>query len=397
MKINETTRPQTAPLRNLPAGDAPMPEKTAPVGDHLSPGLASSENQKASGLAEEARNALLRSGDAILRKPDAANGLHNEARLEQAIEADASRESEKLEKLPAAQREEYRSLMKRVEDDLSQVRALQKLLVDGKYDEKLSTELTELSRQPLADGLDSATLVGHLLEELADPSCINQKNKNTCGAATAQILLAKQDPAEYTRLVAGLASPEGKVTLKNGDLLVREPGTEQPDDSKRTQSSRLLQPAFMEYANGGDDYDNAKDVSETHSAKAPYTGLYAPQLDKLLEASTGAKFDTTLVKEDPSDAMKKLTAAIEKGKIVPSLFNYPDVGGHFVNVTGVTKEKVAFINPWGREEDMERKTFEDNLWAVSVPQEATRRPFFSLPSLSELKRSLGEVWHHWFK
>ncbi|HBN07284.1 MAG TPA: hypothetical protein DD435_01105 [Cyanobacteria bacterium UBA8530] len=403
MKI-QNPLPQTAPLPRLasPSKEEKEQRETTEALPVVDENKMLSSQSRGSELGKEALQALRKSGGTVLRQPEAPNSLHNLTNVKKALEADQEKEKVALSKLQPDQRTLYEKIKGLVSDAADMVRSLQRLLVDekipGKPDLKdgkdLLQNLCTLAEQPLAEGLDRESLVGHLLAEIADPATINQRNRNTCGAATAQILLAKNSPAEYVRLVSGLASPEGKVSMSNGDTLLREPGTEKADDSKRTASSRLLQPAFMEYANGKDDYDNATDLN---TGKETYVGLYAEQMDSLLEASNGIKFDTVLVKEDRDvpAAMKKLEESADKGHATPILFDYPDAGGHFVGVTGVSAEKVNFINPWGQEEDMPRQDFEKRLWAVSIPQEKPQAKLH-LPFFQGLGESLQGIWKRLF-
>jgi hypothetical protein len=366
MKIQEpNSRPKAVPI--------PIPPESLPIKEEKTAAPVMKGDEK---LFTSSNTQARMSGGEVLRRPELPNGFHNAAEAQKALEAGKEKEKASLERMTPDQQEQYDGIKKIVSGDANMTRALQRLLVEGNIPGKtdllqnkdLLGNLSELGKQPLADGLERETLIGHLLEEIADPATISQRNKNTCGATTAQILLAKNSPAEYVRLVAGLASPDGHVIMANKETLLRETGTEKTDDSKRTASSRLIQPAFMEFANGTDDYDNAKDVNQ---GKKNYEGLYASQVDKLLEATNSIKFDTIMVKKgkDVLPAMRRLEESANRGNLTPILFNYQGDGGHFVGVTGVSKDLVYFINPWGQEEDMDRVDFEKRLWAVSIPQE----------------------------
>ena len=97
-------------------------------------------------------------------------------------------------------------------------------------------------------------------------------------------MFATRKPAEYVALVANLASASGRALLddKTGDAeetIVREPGTELDDKSGRSLSNRLVQPAFIEYANGkGNDYDNAADKDSRG-----LSGLHITGTERLLK------------------------------------------------------------------------------------------------------------------
>jgi hypothetical protein len=88
--------------------------------------------------------------------------------------------------------------------------------------------------------------VAQVLVEAVHPDAIRQGEHNTCGLASAQIWLAAHDPAEFVRIVAGLALGE-EVKLAGGTVL-QAPVLEISGDS-RTVPSRLFQDALMELKN----------------------------------------------------------------------------------------------------------------------------------------------------
>ena len=132
---------------------------------------------------------------------------------------------------------------------------------------------------------ERGAILTNVLAEAADANRILQQEKNTCSASSAAQILARSNPAELVRLVAGLATPEGKVPMASGAMLERAAGTERPDGGQRTPSQRLLQAAFMEYGNGEARYDNAHDVSV--SGGQQHMGLYHEEMARLMSAVTG--------------------------------------------------------------------------------------------------------------
>lgn len=132
---------------------------------------------------------------------------------------------------------------------------------------------------------ERGAILTNALAEAADADRILQQEKNTCAASSAAQILARSNPAELVRLVAGLATPEGKVAMASGATLERAAGTERPDGGKRTPSQRLLQAAFMEFGNGEARYDNAHDVSVAGGQQ--HYGLYHEEMARLMSAVTG--------------------------------------------------------------------------------------------------------------
>ena len=71
----------------------------------------------------------------------------------------------------------------------------------------------------LAESLGHVHLLGELVRNLTRPGRINQGMKSTCAITAVESFLAETEPAEYGRLLAGLVSPKGEVTLRNDEKL----------------------------------------------------------------------------------------------------------------------------------------------------------------------------------
>ncbi|MBM3276437.1 MAG: hypothetical protein FJZ00_14880, partial [Candidatus Sericytochromatia bacterium] len=157
----------------------------------------------------------------------------------------------------------------------------------------LLTQFDKVATQQLDSRIDRSDLLAQLVRETADPTCINQKSKGSCVATSVTIKLALSQPAEYVRLVAGLATPGGTVKLANGDTIRREADWENNNDGGRALPEKLLQPALMDYGNRGE-YDNSKDKSSWWglggSGGTPSWGR-----DKMLEGLFDKTFDTVEV------------------------------------------------------------------------------------------------------
>jgi hypothetical protein len=143
--------------------------------------------------------------------------------------------------------------------------------------------LHDIATGPIAKGIDRNALLSSTIQEANNPGHILQGRRGTCTVTSLNYSLADRSPAEHARLVAGLASPEGKVRMANGDLLERKAGTESDDGSGRTPSARLLQPALMEYGNGSLEYDNRRDVN-LKNGKLDHTGLFPPETERVAKA-----------------------------------------------------------------------------------------------------------------
>ncbi|MBL8950483.1 MAG: hypothetical protein JNK82_06880 [Myxococcaceae bacterium] len=292
------------------------------------------------------------------------------------VQANAELETKLLEDLTPAEREQYLSVKDACLDanDPVAALALQKMLFEGKLPgaEDLAGEGTTLDHlatladpnTPLAEGVDRAELVTDLVQELATPSAVNQMGKGTCAPTAVAIQLASQHPAEYARIVAGLASPEGTVVLAGGQTMKREPGTARDDGTGRSQVQQLMAPAFMEMANGDGSYTNSTDAG---------AGAWANTLDELYEQVMGRPmsehtYGSDATPEEQAEAMEIMDDVLRAGGMVPMAIEYGG-GLHKILVTGTTtidgQEYVTYTNPWGREERMLRSEFEGRVVDIS--------------------------------
>lgn len=325
------------------------------------------------------------------------------------IRRNAEAEKAALAALSPADREAYQTVAKAVDGQGAWALSWQALLLEGKLPGKaasadgktLLAQFEALAKAPLHSELKRDRLLGDLIQEVQRPDAINQDNHASCTMTSVQIKLALENPAELVRLVTGLASPEGDVKLANGDTLKRNPGTEKPDTSYRTDSARLFQAAMMDFADGDLDYDNSMtnqaflakyrereglkpdakvEPQDLHSDGSG--GLGVEQVHRALQALSGGQF-TSLSCEFPEDpAIKKVTEdeliqrlkdAVDLGLAVPVGMQwggrdaYGKVhGGHEVLVTGIKGGRVYYDNPWGQQESMAIDRFKARADEISV-------------------------------
>lgn len=286
-------------------------------------------------------------------------------------------EGEALDKLSAKDRARYLSVKKtllaegegRPQGDPVAALALQTMLLEGKLPGgELLKNLSKLNKQELAPGVDRQQLLSDVVQEVAVPEAIAQRNRGTCVPTSIEIMLVQQDPAEYVRLIAGLASPAGEVTTAGGDVLKREEGVLE-DGTSRSLSQKLLAPALMELGNGLADYDNEAD-EHVGGALDGKSGLTAAQADAVLESVFGQDFafHTTGNAEEKKAGTDFVLEELEAGRDVLVGIKW-GTGGHKVLVTGTeTRDGVEYlkiINPWGREELIPRDDFEERLRNVN--------------------------------
>lgn len=235
----------------------------------------------------------------------------------------------------------------------------------GNLKPEVLAQLQLLRTQPLAAGIDRSALLATALQELADPERIGQGSRHTCAAAVVQAKLAQDDPCEYLRLLSGLASPAGEVTLANGDTMRRDANWRV--DSGRSLTGDLMQPAFMQYATGS--YDSRSDTRATADGRGQ--GLYATEQTELLNALSG-KQNATVFGNGPKvlGAMQKV---LGKGQTVPVVLSVRaratgELKAHSVLVERMQDGQVTFLDPRGRRHTLGLEAFTGRLQSASLPK-----------------------------
>jgi hypothetical protein len=286
------------------------------------------------------------------------------------LQANEQLVNQKLESLTPEQRNAYTQVMGQVmtifpAGDPVAALALQKLLLSNKLTEGTSLKdgktvldgLLQVATGPVGEGFSRQQLLANLIQEIATPEAICQGTKGTCTVTTVAIQLARDNPAEYVRLVAGLASPSGEVLTAGGRTLHAERDALGATDG-RTNVQELLAPALMEYAYPRLDYRNEGDDGHYRGDTLVKRGLNSQGLDRVLEAIYGESFVQQdvrkgLLKRRPDVVMKKIEEQLAQGKEVLLGLKWGD-SAHKVLVTGTENvngtEYLLYINPWGREE-----------------------------------------------
>ncbi len=371
------------PMPPVPAPPAPAPyippPAPAPVpapGPTPSPAPGPLSPEDATRIRSAYREKASRNGarDGSLDLLD-ANGFTPEKMelFKSLLEANAGFEGAALARLSPADQQAYQRVKGAIAHDPPAQLALQGMLaygglVGGDRDtagRDLLANLDAMAVAPVAEGIERHKLVADVIQEVFEPSCINQHNRGTCAAASVQIKVAADRPAEYARLVAGLASADGQVTLKDGSTLEREPGTERADGTPRTQSSRLVQAAFMEHGETDYDYSNASD--RHRGSRGGFSGLTQKGVDRLMEGVWGQQVKT--YNDVDREVLAQLKECLAGGNTVPAGMAWGSGmhARHEVLLTKIEGDTVYYNNPWGLQGKMSLDAFMDRGPSVSIP------------------------------
>jgi len=146
-------------------------------------------------------------------------------------------------------------------------------------------------------------LVGDVLSDIATPKDIEQGYAPTCTAASMQYELAKKAPAEYARLLAGLAT-DGEVKMAGGGLLRVDVAhviqQSNASNDQRTDSEAVFQTAAMDFANGDDVFNVDRQRSE--GGDRVYRGLFPDQVRALVSQLFNESYVTEEVTSDAEAA-----------------------------------------------------------------------------------------------
>lgn len=156
---------------------------------------------------------------------------------------------------PEAQRQ-YDQVARSVEGDPDAERALRTLLVNGELTAEaiggdgptLLDSMHRMATTPGKNGVDSGEALGQLVQDLAHPETEVAQGNGTyyCGATVEMQALARENPAEYARLIAGLAlEGEVKAAGPEGDpaTLTVVTGAITGEGQEGSITQRLLAPA----------------------------------------------------------------------------------------------------------------------------------------------------------
>ena len=280
--------------------------------------------------------------------------------------------------------------------------SIREIIRENRFTPEVMEALKNLESAPLHEDLKTqkTAIIRSALQDIAFPNSINQHSKGTCAPTTIQIMLALQQPERYLDVLTGLVSPGGEAAKipvnKSGDTLKRVDSTMTDDSSGRSISSRIIQAAFMEYANDADTYDNAADKSSSGSAN--YGGLGIEGTSELFSSLTGrsdcvpvklvdsgkaekirqSKIDpkslTSALGFEPALSSSDLAASVEKhltGKQEPVSVGITwGKASHQILVTAMKDDKVYFMNPWGQLQTMPRDEFEKRLFLAIIGKDA---------------------------
>jgi hypothetical protein len=297
-----------------------------------------------------------------------------------ALKANSAAEQAALSKLGSNERKSYEAIAKTLGDSPTAALALQTMLLDGRLPghkdlegkATLLEQLKGLATQPLAKGVDRGQLMNDVVREVENPVRIDQQDVNTCGATTGQILLVRKSPAEYVRLISGLASPEGSVKAAGGATLRRAEDWQADNDGNRSVSSRLIQPPLMQIGQTfpGEKYHNTTDIGTVGPFTDPFSqGLLGFGGARIFSQLTGVHYeDHTFFRGTRTENWERVHKALDQGKgPIPVCISWDD-GGHFVQIDRIKDGQVHYTNPWGQRERMSEAEFVAHMFEAQIPR-----------------------------
>lgn len=253
----------------------------------------------------------------------------------------------------------------------------------------LIDNLAKLATEPLSARLVSTStpenLLASVLQDVANPNSIDQGSATTCTTASMQFEMVTEAPAEFARLIAGLAT-KGEVAMQGGDKLTL--GADRRDDYAnarlgRTQTEALFQTATMEYANGKDDFRPISSRTTDARGKTIRDGLTAAQQQKVLSQLFGLKYESKQLptEESAAAALKQLRGFDSRKNVNRPVILSLDAGPsdkpgpngearrnrHAVALESIKGGRVYFRDPHGSLRSFPEESFAKNVLGVLVP------------------------------
>jgi hypothetical protein len=216
-------------------------------------------------------------------------------------------------------------------------------------------------------------VVNSTLQDVVNPNRIDQGTAPTCTVTSMQFELAADAPAEYARIIADLAGPQGASTMSGGgQLQLRARATQSAALDQRSSSDAIFQTAAMEYANGRyATFDPVAGVSTDTRTGAKTQGLLPAQQSNLLEQLFGVKYSTRNFYTE-ADGQKALDAL--QGFDSTQNQNRPvilqiDQGAinHAVTLEKVADGRVTFRDPYGVLRSIPQELFPKYVVGVQQP------------------------------
>lgn len=268
----------------------------------------------------------------------------------------------------------------------------QKLLAKDHDGNTILSHLHALKTQSVKDGVRPTQLISGALDVLADRNKITQGPHGTCGAATLQQAMWKQNPAEMVRIVKNLAT-QGQSSLKTGShILKADPNSFGFHSGMRVQGGGvetrndfniLFQSAVMtstalvggSYGSGGlaskaataltfgalglavsgaannQNYNVRQDNGSGQAVLKGDSAAHPGKLSGLLSNMTGSRYDLDVrdvtvfgMNWGTFDEMKANTNA---GKEPMAVFHAGEGQLHYVTMKSITDKQVSFYDTRG--------------------------------------------------
>lgn len=206
----------------------------------------------------------------------------------------------------------------------------------------MNVALQRLQTQLLAPGIERKQLLQEVEAALERPAEVSQGlHPHMCVPAVLESYVAQTQPEDFVKLVAGLASPEGKAVTASGDVLFRIEDALEDDGTDRNLVDRLVQGAI--YAGAERAMGMGRTYSSLHHTldEEPAQGLNTMQTAHMLKVLTG---DESWQRNRPS--LYTLKQALEHGPI-PVVLGTGGRNGHQVLLESMDDESARLRDPEG--------------------------------------------------
>ncbi len=303
----------------------------------------------------------------------------------------SARTQQNFSRLSTAQQKQVVALLGINNTDLFALINSQKLLKKDHEGQSILSHLYALKTESVKTGVRPTSLISGALDVLADRNKITQGPHGTCGAATLQQAMWKQDPAEMIRIVRNLAQKgesdlrQGNHTLKadpnsfgfHSGMSIKGGGTENRNDFNILFQSAVMRSTALvggtygsgfaskaataltfgalglaaSSAAGNQNYNVREDNGGPSAVIKGDSAAHPGKLSGLLSSMTGSRYDIDVrdvtimgMNWGTFDEMKKNTAA---GKEPMAVFHAGEGELHYVTMRSISDTEVSFYDTRG--------------------------------------------------
>jgi hypothetical protein len=239
--------------------------------------------------------------------------------------------------------------------------------------DNLAEQSTDFPHPQLRAVTTTAQLLGGVIQDVLSPEHIAQGTAPTCTVTSMQYELARDNPAEYARLMRHLTGPYGVATMRGGSFLGLGTDAATPKArAHRVLTEAVFQTSAMEFANGDDFFDPLAQHSVGADGQIVGRGLKPAQQRRLLEQLFGIEYSSIPFYEESEGARALVALGGFNAVDHPNRPVFFDIDqgpvNHTVSLERVRSGRVIYRDPYGETKSMSEAEFRKSAVGIHWPK-----------------------------